>query len=1101
MTELCRPWARTRLVTMALVMLSADAALAQRSLGDLTGPWQLFVDDHLLESRTNVNRTYHPFEKHVGNPVLTPTKPWEAKVVYIYGTVLPAEDGSGYRMWYHTMRPEDTADDGSNILYATSPDGITWDKPNLFINSWHGSAANNMIFDRATISGITSVIHTPFDPSPARQYKLFNYEPGSYYGAWSADGIYTVDVPNNPIITGVGDVAMASWDPHTQQYLAYVKVNTDVNGMRRRSVALCTSQDFLTWTAPQLVLEPDTFDDRWAPPGTQQRTHFYGLCAFAYESMYIGILWIFRATEPEGYTIGPVYAEIISSRDGVHWKRQEGDRIPMLPLGPPGAWDDGQLYTAIAPLYIDGKLAIYYGACDDVHGTATRRLNCSIGLATLRKDGFASLTAGSTVGSVTTRVLPDVSGQLHVNYRSQAGELRVEVLDADANVIPGYSQAECLPLGGDSIDEVVGWATRSELPDDAGPLRLRFVLRNTSLFSFKTAAPAYDPPAITRHPSDRVVFAGDTAGFSVQAVGLPPLSYQWRKNGVDLQDSERVSGASTPTLALGPVDADDLGAYTCVVISPYGTARSNAASLGLSSAQFIPLGAGTSVTGITADGSVVCGTSGGNRAFIWTAEHGLRDLGVPSGASESRAAGVGIHNHNVVVAVNTNAGTSRARRWEGSPSGVGTFAGLPRLNGTLEWTATGLGSDGGEYWISGFSTSGGDGNGRRAARYTRGADATVSFPLPASGHDHSDFHAVADNGWCGGQYQYKGTAPTGGARNAMIYMGGTQCVGLHTLLGAPTTSYEAVVKAMSRDGSTRGGWSYYPGGGAFQRPAIWKSSVTPMAIPFIPGGDGDNSGEILALDAEGHLAGGYSYRRAATDGPREALIWDAVNGTRRYQSVLTDQYGLDLEGWSLQEIRAISASGEAIAGNGVRQGVSQGWLVLQVTPSKPTLDTSPDSQRVCPGGSAVFQIDPVPDALAYRWLKDGAALDEDAHHAGVATPVLVLSHVDAAFAGEFQCVVTNAGGGSVSDSATLSLKPTGPADLDNDCDVDLDDFALFLNCSTGPGHTGPPPAGCLPAQFTAADQDGDGDVDQEDFASFQRCYSSADQEIDAACAW
>ncbi len=275
-------------------------------------PWQLLVDDYLVQEKVNVVRTYHAFEKHARNPVLTPTKAVGGQHRFILRDGAADGRGDGYRMWYHTMRPEDTDDDGSNILYATSADGLTWDKPNLYISSWHGSNANNMVFDRPTVSGLTSVMHTPFDPDPNRQYRLFNYEPGAYYGAWSPDGVHTTDLPNNPIITGVGDVGMASWDPHTQQYLAYVKVNTYVNGLKRRSVALCRSSDFETWTAPELVLEPDTVDDRWVPAGTIQCTHLYGLCTFA-TSRCIWAPWIFRPGPTWDTRWGPVYAEIVSS--------------------------------------------------------------------------------------------------------------------------------------------------------------------------------------------------------------------------------------------------------------------------------------------------------------------------------------------------------------------------------------------------------------------------------------------------------------------------------------------------------------------------------------------------------------------------------------------------------------------------------------------------------------------------------------------------------------------------------------------------------------------------------------------------------------------
>ena len=68
---------------------------AAKSMSDLTGSWQLFVDDYLIATKTNVVRKYHPFKKHPANPVILPDKPWMDHVV-TSGVVLPNEDGKGY---------------------------------------------------------------------------------------------------------------------------------------------------------------------------------------------------------------------------------------------------------------------------------------------------------------------------------------------------------------------------------------------------------------------------------------------------------------------------------------------------------------------------------------------------------------------------------------------------------------------------------------------------------------------------------------------------------------------------------------------------------------------------------------------------------------------------------------------------------------------------------------------------------------------------------------------------------------------------------------------------------------------------------------------
>lgn len=488
------------------VVSGAEPEAAVRSLNDLTGPWQLFVDDHLIDETRNVERTFHPFRKHPDNPVLTRTEPWE-RAVYIYGTVLPTEDGDGYRMWYQTLGTE-----LRTVLYATSPDGLAWDKPELGLREWEGSTANNMIFQRPHGNEIVSIIHTPWDPDPEKRYKILNHDEQGFWAAYSPDGIHITDAPNNPVFTQGGDVAQFLWDFHRGHYVGYVKNIAHVAEQRRRVVGHIASHDVEQWPDPHLVLVPDVVDDRWAAPGTVERTHFYGMSAFNYESMMLAFLWIFRSDDVEGYFDGPVHTELVASRDGIRWTRQDGDRVPMIDVGPPGSWDAGQLYTATQPLVVGDEVWVYYGACPTGHGSerwvGLDNMDCAIGLATLRKDGFASIDAGREVGYLTTKPLEGLTGELFLNYRcGPGGYIRVELLDRDGYPIPGYRAFECDVIREDSTEELVSWAARSELPRrDDEPIRLRFMMRNASLYSFRTsgdvvvAPPGEVPPPFVTPP-------------------------------------------------------------------------------------------------------------------------------------------------------------------------------------------------------------------------------------------------------------------------------------------------------------------------------------------------------------------------------------------------------------------------------------------------------------------------------------------------------------------------------------------------------------------------------------------------------------------------
>ncbi len=474
------------MLTVGVATLSAPAAEPARSLNDLTGPWQLFVDDHLVANKEKVVRKYHAFEKDPGNPLLKADKPWEGNNVYVYGTVLPNESGPGYRMWYHAL-PEKKGDDAYRLLYATSKDGLRWDKPNLGIVEYQGSKDNNIFIRRGKRDHILSVIHTPWERDPAHRYLMINFDGdisgggSGYMAAWSGDGIHWTNAADKPVFAKGGDVGQFLYDFHRGEYVGYVKNSATVSGMRRRAVGRTATKDPVKWPDPSLVIVPDSFDDRWAKG--IQRTSFYGLSAFAYETMYLGFLWVFRAIdETEGYFDGPIFCELVSSRDGVNWLRQEGDRAPVLDVGSDKAWDRGMVFTATQPLVVGEQLWLYYGGTDGLHA-GREPWHSGIGLATLRKDGFASLDATDGVGTVTTKCLLHAKGMLGVNCAATGGSVRVEVLTADGKVVPGYGRADCNAITNDTVNAVMSWKQRKELPSGM-PIRLRFVLERASLYSF-----------------------------------------------------------------------------------------------------------------------------------------------------------------------------------------------------------------------------------------------------------------------------------------------------------------------------------------------------------------------------------------------------------------------------------------------------------------------------------------------------------------------------------------------------------------------------------------------------------------------------------------
>lgn len=104
-------------------------------------------------------------------------------------------------------------------------------------------------------------------------------------------------------------------------------------------------------------------------------------------------------------------------------------------------------------------------------------------------------------------------------------------------------------------------------------------------------------PTISTAPSPQTVNTGGTATFTVSATGSGPLSYQWRKTGVNLSNTAAVSGADIATLTITGVQAADAGSYDVVVSNDYGSTTSGTVSLTVQTPYAAWIAAYPSLTG------------------------------------------------------------------------------------------------------------------------------------------------------------------------------------------------------------------------------------------------------------------------------------------------------------------------------------------------------------------------------------------------------------------------------------------------------------------------------------------------------------------------
>ena len=73
----------------------------------------------------------------------------------------------------------------------------------------------------------------------------------------------------------------------------------------------------------------------------------------------------------------------------------------------------------------------------------------------------------------------------------------------------------------------------------------------------------------TLQSKSQTVVAGDKITLEITARGKGTLSYQWKKDGVDITTDD-FEGATSPKMEITAVDIQHEGLYTCVVSNEAG---------------------------------------------------------------------------------------------------------------------------------------------------------------------------------------------------------------------------------------------------------------------------------------------------------------------------------------------------------------------------------------------------------------------------------------------------------------------------------------------------------------------------------------------------
>lgn len=459
---------------------------------------QLFVDDFLIED-SELDRSFHAASYIANNPVLQPATNWdrhdeaaERSHKPPRPTAMPFSDGAWFDPADRTFKLWYTAGYGRATCYAESTDGLDWVRPPLDV-----IPGTNIVLNEVRDSTTIWLDHHETNPQMRFKMLIFMQNIRHLRRFVSPDGIHWTPAGyGGPS----GDRTTMFYNPFRNVWVYSLREPQDLQGSIGRHRRYFESKSFCAltpWTNRESVgwVSADEFDR------PRVEIHFqpelYNLDCIGYESVLLGLFSMYYG-DPEGRQ-KPNHVQVGFSRDGFHWARPWREAFIDV-SEKSGDWNWSNVQSAGGCCMVVGdRLYFYVSGRAGVEGTESAGV-CSTGLATLRRDGFASLDAPPdrlprTAGiaprprMVTTRPVQFNGSHLFVNAAvDPGGELRAEVLDRSGTVIEPFSAARCRPMASDATRIEMGW-TGASIGDLKGqPVRFRFYLRDGRLYSFWVSA-------------------------------------------------------------------------------------------------------------------------------------------------------------------------------------------------------------------------------------------------------------------------------------------------------------------------------------------------------------------------------------------------------------------------------------------------------------------------------------------------------------------------------------------------------------------------------------------------------------------------------------
>lgn len=383
------------------------------------------------------------------------------------------------------------------ICYATSRDGLHWEKPTLNLHSWEGESATNIVIADA---GQGSVIKDPNPAVPADErykYLSWSYYRG-YYLYTSPDGIHFRRNETTALPFDTDGSTEFFWDDQRGIYHAYFRAVSADRNLGRRAGHIEVADIFKPfpftpaprpWLDDMILARPAMGEMPIIDTGGQVyrvKAHKYAWAP----DVYLAFPWRYLL---QG-NIRPGSFMMVS-RDGTHWTRYEdpyyfpggtemNGRTVLEALMEHGMVRRGDEIWQYGTVRFTEHGGALYGGVEHEGGVHDRLLRL-----TQRLDGFvAAMPADAAKGTASLLTKPFIfaGDHLELNLDAKGGAVRVELQDANGRPVPGLSLADCSPVTSDKVAATVAWKSGASLKALAGqPVRLHIEMSGAKLFAFQ----------------------------------------------------------------------------------------------------------------------------------------------------------------------------------------------------------------------------------------------------------------------------------------------------------------------------------------------------------------------------------------------------------------------------------------------------------------------------------------------------------------------------------------------------------------------------------------------------------------------------------------